>query len=360
MLRCATAFSSTLIKSIAVNRNRNVKNVNSILQSQRRQRITGNLVCSYPHSPRIHQSRYRLYMSTSDETTVSSDSLTANERKEREEALHKYLSTLGIDVNDLSSAVQEAMTTSVNHPHYGKSAIKAYRTFIYPRPSKVQSARTEDVQVAASRCARQIDFLAKRHRSHEAEWVRHHDTEDDSEEKSRKLFPLLILLDNVRSAFNVGSIFRSADACGCSMVITTGITPNPNGSGREKLAKSALQADRVVPTKHFATTKEAVEFLRKDYPDYALVGMETTELSKCYTSEEYPGKGYYTVNGELPQFGTVLVLGNEVTGVDTEVMPLLDKIVEIPMFGKKNSLNISAAAPVVMYEVLRQWGAMEE
>jgi len=289
------------------------------------------------------------------------NNLSDAEREKREAALHKQLAVLGIDSVHLRKAAQIAATSMTGYdPYYGKSAIKAYRTFIYPRPSKVSAVRGEDVEIAASRCARQIDFLAKRNRSHEAEWVRHHDALDDSLEKNRKLFPLVILLDNVRSAFNVGSIFRTADACGCSMVITTGITPSPFGSGREKLAKSALQADRVVPSKHFATTREAINYLRAQHPGFCLIGMETTERSKCYIMEDYPGKGEFTENGELPKSGTVLILGNEVTGVDTEILPLLDKIVEIPMFGTKNSLNIAACAPVVMYEILRKWGAMDD
>ena len=61
----------------------------------------------------------------------------------------------------------------------------------------------------------------------------------------------------------------------------------------------------------------------------------------------------------MKKTGTALFLGNEVTGVDTEVMPLLDMVVEIPMFGTKNSLNIAACAPVVMYECIRQWRDLE-
>jgi 23S rRNA (guanosine2251-2'-O)-methyltransferase len=292
---------------------------------------------------------------------LNPDSLSDAERQVRTAALHSQLSQLGVDAEHLSNAVQKSMTTMEgNDPYYGKSAIKTYRTFLYPRPSKIKTARDENIETAASRCARQIDFLAKRNRSHEAEWVRHTDSEDNSKaDEAKKLFPLVILLDNVRSAFNVGSIFRTADACGCSMVVTTGITPSPSGSGREKLAKSALNADRVVPSKHFTTTKDAVEYLRKEHPGFELIGMETTEMSKCYTEESYAGEGSFTENGILPKYGSVLVLGNEVTGVDTEIMPLLDKIVEIPMFGTKNSLNIAACAPVVMYEILRQWGAMD-
>lgn len=304
---------------------------------------------------------------SSEDASHSDSSLSTRERKIRIQALHEQLSILGIDADHLANAVQESITTMAgNDPYYGKSAIKAYRTFVFPRPSKIQSARDEDVAISAPRCARQIDFLAKRNRSHEAEWVRHHDAEHDNEEtdetkkKKKKLFPLIILLDNVRSAFNVGSIFRTADACGCSMVVTTGITPSPHGSGREKLAKSALNADRTVPSRHFATTKEAVEYLRREHPGFELIGMETTEWSKCYTEESYPGKGSFTVNGVLPELGSVLVLGNEVTGVDTEIMGILDKIVEIPMFGTKNSLNIAACAPVVLYEIIRQWGGKLE
>jgi tRNA G18 (ribose-2'-O)-methylase SpoU len=238
-------------------------------------------------------------------------------------------------------------------PHYGKSAIKTYRTYIDPKPSKLQSIEEQDISISAVRVARQIDFLAKRHRSHEAEWVRH----TDEIVSQRTVFPLVLLLDNVRSAFNVGSIFRTADACGACLVLTTGITPHPGGSGSEKVAKSSLGAERIVPSQHFETTREAVEFVRKTYPKLMLVGMETTNVSVDYTKVDYPGKGQGVgPEGNPLGEGTLLVLGNEVTGVDTEIMPELDTIVEIPMFGVKNSLNIAACAPVVLYEILRQWG----
>jgi tRNA G18 (ribose-2'-O)-methylase SpoU len=104
--------------------------------------------------------------------------------------------------------------------------------------------------------------------------------------------------------------------------------------------------------------QEVIEYMRKEHAGFQLIGMESMEWSKFYTHETYPGKGSFTENGVMPDSGTVLVLGNEVSGVDTEIMPLLDTIVEIPMFGTKNSLNIAACAPVAMYEILRQWGAM--
>jgi 23S rRNA (guanosine2251-2'-O)-methyltransferase len=265
-------------------------------------------------------------------------------RQQRLEALHEQLTILNID----ATALQNANLQAVENPtdgydgRYGRSAIRTYRSFVQPK--SLDDNNNSNVSVLAARCARQIDFLIKRHKSHEAEWVRHTDTR----ESERQTFPLIILLDNVRSAFNVGSLFRTADASGCSQVITTGITPHPNGSGADKLTKSALGADRMVPSRHFDTTLQAINTLREELPECKLIGLETTERSVVYTQYQYPKEG------------AILILGNEVTGVDTEIMPLLDAVVEIPMFGAKNSLNIAACAPVVMYEVLRQWKVLED
>ena len=290
----------------------------------------------------------------SSSTSISPIASSEELRQKRIETLHNQLQNLGVDAKSLSQACETSQTTTSSgfDPQYGKSAIKTYRTYIDPKPSKLESLEEQDISISSLRVARQIDFLAKRHRSHEAEWVRHTD-EDVSE---RTVFPLVILLDNVRSAFNVGSIFRTADACGVCLVLTTGITPHPGGNGGEKVAKSSLGAERIVPSQHFETTQEAIEFVRESYPKLELVGMETTNLSVDYTKVEYPGKGQGVGPGGNPLGeGTLLVLGNEVTGVDTEILSELDQIVEIPMFGVKNSLNIAACAPVVLYEILRQW-----
>jgi tRNA G18 (ribose-2'-O)-methylase SpoU len=266
-----------------------------------------------------------------------------DQKQHRTESLHDELSNLNID----ATALQIANLQAVENPTagydgiYGRSAIRTYRSFVEPQKAE---NKYSSVSVLAARCARQIDFLIKRHRSHEAEYVRH----ADDALKQRRTFPLIILLDNVRSAFNVGSLFRTADACGCCQVITTGITPHPGGSGADKLTKSALGADRMVPSRHFDTTLQAIQMLRTDLPQYKLIGMETTSRSVCYTDTHYP------------RVGTVLILGNEVTGVDTELFSLLDEIVEIPMFGEKNSLNIAACAPVVLFEALRQWKVLDK
>ena len=328
---------------------------------------------------RIHESSTACYFSSRGVTTSYNDinkvdgknNTTSNNsnkdqlnsttaREIRKERLHYYLDELGIDSDDISDAALRSVTTNDGFDiRYGKSAIKAYRSYIDPKPSKLKAVERENIEVSANRYARQIDFLAKRHRSSEAEYVRHLDTSG-----SRRTFPLVLVLDNLRSAANVGSVIRSADACGCLEIITTGFTPHHNGNGAEKLSKSALGAERIVSTRHYATTKQALEYLRQEKPNFTLYGMETTDKSKCYTSVQYPGRESAVVAKsddevykiDVSSSGVALFLGNEVSGVDTDIIPLLDEMIEIPMFGKKNSLNVAACAPVVMYEVLRQWG----
>ena len=107
------------------------------------------------------------------------------------------------------------------------------------------------------------------------------------------------------------------------------------------------QALESVATRHFDSTLSAVAALRAE--GVAVWCMETTEGALNYAA----------ATTEFPARGVALVLGNEETGVDTRVIEAADAVVEIPTFGFKNSLNIAAAAPVVVFEVLRQWGALE-
>ena len=279
------------------------------------------------------------------------------DRDTRKERLHFHLNELGVDAASLEEAAFRSQTTMEGFDNrFGKSAIKSYRAYVDPKPSRMEAVASENVEIAANRFARQIDFLAKRHRSQAADWVRHID-----EAQHRRTFPLILVLDNLRSAANVGSIYRSAEACGCLEIVTTGITPHPGGNGAEKLAKSALGAEQILPTKHFATVKQSMEYLKEYRPNVILVGMETTERSKLYNNVKYPGQEAAASdeliihNDRMLSPGVALFLGNEVSGVDTDIMPLLDEVVEIPMFGQKNSLNVAACAPVVMYEILRQW-----
>jgi hypothetical protein len=182
---------------------------------------------------------------------------------------------------------------------FGRSALRAYQAFVFPKTttstSKKQSVlfnskinqncdhNNDEVDIdlsvltniqleaAAGRFARQIEFLIKRHQSHQTEWIRHHDdatvatlsfynsnhndntpsiiqpnSQEDIYQQSRsskRLFPIILVLDNLRSALNVGSLYRTAETCACQAVLTCGITPHPNGNGAEKIRKSALGSE---------------------------------------------------------------------------------------------------------------------
>jgi len=155
------------------------------------------------------------------------------------------------------------------------------------------------------------------------------------------LRPLALVLDNVRSAYNVGSILRTAETAAVGRVVTCGFTPTPP---HPKLAKTAFSAAETVPTEHEASTVQAIHRLQEE--GFTVYGMETTSRSENYAQVKFQGK-------------VALVLGNEVTGIDTAAMDACDALVEIPTFGLKNSLNVASACPVVVFEVLRQWGALE-
>ena len=149
--------------------------------------------------------------------------------------------------------------------------------------------------------------------------------------------PVYLILDNLRSAFNVGSIFRTADTSRLVQVITCGYTAHPPHA---KLEKTALGTLEYVPTRHFDSTLEAVSQLQQaGTPVFAL---ETTTQSTIYTEGSYPNP-------------LALVLGNEALGVSRDVLEQCDRIVEIPLFGFKNSMNVAAAAAVITFEILRQW-----
>ena len=154
--------------------------------------------------------------------------------------------------------------------------------------------------------------------------------------------PLYLVLDHLRSAFNVGSIFRTADTARIAQVLTCGYTAHPP---HPKLEKTALGCLDYVPTGHFDSTLEAVAHLRRQ--GIPVWGLETTSRSKLYTSLSYPRP-------------LAVVLGNEALGIERTVLQECDELIEIPMFGFKNSLNVAAAAAVVVFETLRQWGASEQ
>lgn len=147
-------------------------------------------------------------------------------------------------------------------------------------------------------------------------------------------FPIHVVLDNVRSAMNVGSIFRTSDAAGVACLHLCGITCWPPHA---KLEKTSLGAHHYVKWRRYAETREAIEWLRQQgIPVFAL---ETGADARMMGEFAWPSP-------------VAIVLGHEVLGVDEEIMTLCDGRVQIPMFGVKNSLNVASAFAVVIYHMV--------
>ncbi len=140
-----------------------------------------------------------------------------------------------------------------------------------------------------------------------------------------------LILPNIRSAHNVGAMFRTADACAVDQIFLVGYTPVPP---RPDIAKVALGAETWMKWKQYKNLKTLVKNLQKK--GIMLVALEKTESSQDISLSKF-------------QFPLALIVGNEVDGVDPEVLKLCDQTVHIPMLGKKGSLNVSIAAGIAMY-----------
>lgn len=147
--------------------------------------------------------------------------------------------------------------------------------------------------------------------------------------------PIVAVLDNVRSANNVGSFFRTADAFGIERIILCGITATPPS---KEIHKTALSAELVVPWCYFKTTIEAIEALRTD--GFVIVAVEQVHGSVSLADFEALGGRKYA-----------LIFGNEVDGVAQEVVAECDIAIEIPQRGTKHSLNVAVSGGVVLWEV---------
>jgi 23S rRNA (guanosine2251-2'-O)-methyltransferase len=152
-----------------------------------------------------------------------------------------------------------------------------------------------------------------------------------------------LILHNIRSVHNVGSIFRTADAVGVSNIILTGYTPLPIDrfkQPRKDFSKVSLGAEKTVPWSQAKTVASAIKQLKKE--GFTVVAVEQDKTSVPIF--EYA----HTQNEKI-----ALVLGNEVRGVSKPTLKQCDAIVEIPMRGKKESLNVSVAAGIAMFTLLR-------
>jgi 23S rRNA (guanosine2251-2'-O)-methyltransferase len=144
---------------------------------------------------------------------------------------------------------------------------------------------------------------------------------------------IIVICHNIRSAFNVGSIFRTADGAGVTKIILGGYTP---ASPNPKIAKTALGAQNYILFEKSQNTTKAIEKLKNN--DYNIIALEQTKKSKNLFNFK-------------PKYPLALIVGNEVKGLSKNILKCCDDIVFIPMSGKKESLNVSVAFGIAIYQL---------
>lgn len=152
--------------------------------------------------------------------------------------------------------------------------------------------------------------------------------------------PVSILLDDVRSMYNVGAFFRTADAAGCEKLFLCGITGRPP---KRAITKTALGAEETVPWEHFPDAGGLAGNLRLQ--NYEIAAVETS----VHAIDLFDWQ---------PRFPVCILFGHEVDGLKPEMLALCDTHVRIPMLGRKHSLNVATAGGVVLYELLRKYRRM--
>jgi len=150
---------------------------------------------------------------------------------------------------------------------------------------------------------------------------------------------IILLLDNIRSVHNVGSIFRTAETLGISKIYCVGTTPAPVdrfGRKRKDLAKVALGAEELVTWEHIEKAEQTIK-------DYKKKGFEVIALEQDAKSKDY--------KNVKPKTDSLVILGSEVDGVAKPLLKLADVIAEIPMRGEKESLNVSVATGIFLFRL---------
>lgn len=158
--------------------------------------------------------------------------------------------------------------------------------------------------------------------------------------KSLERIPVCLLLENVRSLYNVGSMFRLADGARLERILLTGVTGAPPHTG---IRKTALGAEESVPWEYHVDPLKTVRRLSNS--GYRIAVLENARGSKIHWDAAY-------------EFPLCLVLGNEISGVHPEIVEMADQVIEIPMNGEKNSLNVAMAAGIAIYEIKRQYAQL--
>ncbi len=160
-----------------------------------------------------------------------------------------------------------------------------------------------------------------------------------AEFKSADKTPIVVVLDNIRSLNNVGSVFRTCDAMLIEKLVLCGITACPPS---QEIHKTALGAEDSVEWVHYESTLDAVDALRK--AGYIVCSVEQAHGSVALQDFKFDPTQKYAI-----------VMGNEVKGVQQEVVDVSDMCIEIPQYGTKHSFNVSVTTGIVLWEMFRQW-----
>ena len=155
--------------------------------------------------------------------------------------------------------------------------------------------------------------------------------------KQSKKIPVIVVLENIRSAYNVGSVFRTSDAFLVEAIYIIGYSAKPP---HKEIKKTALGAEETVEWKHFTTSAEALAELR-------------AKGFNIYAAEQAEGSYKLNAISIEPEEKIAVIFGNEVTGVEQSTIHLCDGCIEIPQLGMKHSLNIATAVGVVLWELVR-------
>jgi len=150
--------------------------------------------------------------------------------------------------------------------------------------------------------------------------------------------PITIILDNVLDTYNVGSIFRLADAVAAEKVILCGETLTPPNS---RIKKASINTWQWVNWEYASQASEAITRLKRETPEMNIVAVEQDTRSKPFNTVQY-------------EFPLAIVVGNETYGVSKEVLDAADMIVEMPMWGINKSLNVMVSCGIILYEIMKQ------
>ena len=143
-----------------------------------------------------------------------------------------------------------------------------------------------------------------------------------------------VICDNIRSLENIGSIFRTADALGVSKIFLCGISGFPPN---HKISKTALGAEKTIPFEYYRQTGRLIDKLKKD--KISIIALEQSKDAILYLKFK-------------PRFPLALIVGNEVKGISKAILKKSDKVIELPMAGKKESLNVSVALGIALFRIL--------